>query len=178
MYFFRYPNLVLMDATYKTCKLSLPLFFLVVRTNVGYSVIAEFVIQHEDSQSIAEALGLLRAQWDANQISVGNFMIDCQQSEENAIRGIFPESVIFLCSFHRLQAWLRWLVNGKNGVSQYKDQCMSILRSLGESKTEDEYTRNLLRLQKSHVWSRFPNLRNYYTQQWAPKKKVNISENK
>ena len=178
MYFFRYPNLVLMDATYKTCKLSLPLFFLVVRTNVGYSVIAEFIVQHEDSQSIAEALGLLRAQWDANQITVGNFMIDCQQSEENAIRGIFPESVIFLCSFHRLQAWLRWLVNGKNGVAQYKDQCMSILRSLGESKTEDEYTRNLLRLQKSHVWSRFPNLRNYFTQQWAPKKKVNISENK
>ena len=133
--FFRYPNVMLMDATYKTCKLSLPLFFLVVKTNVGYSVIAEFSIQHKDSQSIAEALGLLRAQWDANQITVGNFMIDCQQSEENAIRGIFPESVIFLCSFHRLQAWLRWLVNGKNGVSQYKDQCMSILHSLGESKT-------------------------------------------
>ena len=167
-----------MDATYKTCKLSLPLFFLIVRTNVGYSVIAEFIVQHEDSQCIAEALGLLHAQWDVNEITVVNFMIDCQQSEENAIRGIFPESVIFLCSFHRLQAWLRWLVNGKNGVSQYKDQCMSILHSLGESKTEDEYTKNLLRLQKSHVWSRFLNLRNYYTQQWAPKKKVNISENK
>ena len=92
---------MLIDTTHKTCKLSLPLFFLVVKTNVGYSVIAEFIIQHEDSQSIAEALGLLHAQWDANQITVGNFMIDCQQSEENAIRGIFPESVIFLCSFHR-----------------------------------------------------------------------------
>ena len=33
----RYLNLVLMDATYKTCKLALPLFFLVVRMNVGYS---------------------------------------------------------------------------------------------------------------------------------------------
>ena len=62
--------------------------------------------------------------------------------------GFFPESVIFLCSFHRLQAWLQWLVNGKNGVSQYKDQCMSILRSLGESKTEDEYTRNLVKSTK------------------------------
>ena len=102
-----------MDTTYKTCKLSLLLFFLVVRTNVGYSVIAEFVVQHKDSQCIAEALGLLCAQWDANEITIGNFMINCQQSEENAIRGIFPESVIFLCSFHRLQAWLQWLVNRK-----------------------------------------------------------------
>ena len=103
-FIYRYPNLVLMDATYKTCKLLLPLFFLVVRTNVGYSVIAEFVVQHEDSESIAEALGLLRAQWDANNIQVANFMIDCQQSEENVIRGMFPDSVIYLCSFHHLQA--------------------------------------------------------------------------
>ena len=161
-----------MDATYKTCKLSLPLFFLVVRTNVGYSVVAEFIIQHEDSESIAEALGLLRAQWDANGITVGNFMIDCQQSEENAIRGIFPESVVYLCNFHLLQAWLRWLVNTKNGVAAYKDYCLSLLRSVAESKTEDEYTRNLLHLQKSHVWSRYPNLRNYFNQQWVPKKKV------
>ena len=79
-----------MDATYKTCKLSLPLFFLVVRTNVGYTVVAEFVVQHEDAESIAEALGLLKAQWDANNIRIGNFMIDCQQSEENAIRGNVP----------------------------------------------------------------------------------------
>ena len=161
-----------MDATYKTCKLALPLFFLVVRTNVGYSVVAEFIIQHEDSVSIAEALGLLRAQWDANRISIGNFMIDCQQSEENAIRGIFPESVVYLCGFHRLQAWLRWLVNTKNGVSSYKDYTMGLLRAVAEAKTEENYTRALMALQKSHVWTRFPNLRNYYSQQWAPKKKV------
>ena len=161
-----------MDATYKTCKLSLPLFFLVVRTNVGYTVVAEFIVQHEDAESIAEALGLLRAQWDANQIQIGNFMIDCQQSEENAIRGMFPDSVVYLCTFHRLQAWLRWIVNGRNGVADFRDQCMSLLRAVGESRTEEEYMRNLARLQKSHVWSRFPNLRKYYTQQWAPKKKV------
>ena len=161
-----------MDATYKTCKLSLPLFFLVVRTNVGYSVVAEFIIQHEDSESIAEALGLLRVQWDANGITVGNFMIDCQQSEENAIRGIFPESVVYLCNFHLLQVWLWWLVNTKNEVAAYKDYCLSLLRSMAESKTEDEYTKNLLHLQKSHVWSCYPNLRNYFNQQWVPKKKV------
>ena len=67
----RYPNLVLMDATYKTCKLALPLFFLVVRTNVGYSVVAEFIIQHEDTTSITEALKILRKRWDECDIEVG-----------------------------------------------------------------------------------------------------------
>ena len=95
-----------MDATYKTCKLALPLFFLVVKTNVGYSVVAEFIIQHEDMTSIAEALHILKEKWDGHGIKIGNFMIDCQQSEENAIHGVFTESCIYLCGFHRLQAWL------------------------------------------------------------------------
>ena len=59
VYLCRYLNLVLMDATYKTCKLSLPLFFLVVRTNVGYAVIAEFIVQHEDTTSITKAMSIL-----------------------------------------------------------------------------------------------------------------------
>ena len=49
-----------------------------------------------------------------------HFMIDCQQSEENAIRAVFPDSVVYLCAFHQLQAWLQWLVNTKNGVSNYQ----------------------------------------------------------
>ena len=96
-----------MDVTYKTCKLALPLFFLVVKTNVGYSVIAEFIIQHEDTTLITEALDILKERWDKEGIKVGNFMINCQQSEENAICGVFPESCVYLCRFHRLQAWLR-----------------------------------------------------------------------
>ena len=36
-------TITLMDATYKTTKYSLPLFFLCVKTNVNYTVVAEFV---------------------------------------------------------------------------------------------------------------------------------------
>ena len=53
-----------MDVTHKTCKLALLLFFLVVKTNVGYSVIAKFIIQHKDMKLIAEALGILKERWD------------------------------------------------------------------------------------------------------------------
>ena len=159
-----------MDVTYKTCKLALPLFFLVVRTNVGYSVICEFVIQHEDTTSIVEAFQILRERWDCHGIKVGNFMIDCQQLEENAIWGMFPESCVYLCSFHRLQAWLRWLVNSKNRVSSYKEQLITLLQNIADATTEERYTSAVLRLQKSHIWSKHVQLCNYYTQQWAPKK--------
>lgn len=41
----KYGNTILLiDATYKTTKYDLPLFFICVPTNVGYCVVAEFVI--------------------------------------------------------------------------------------------------------------------------------------
>ena len=170
--FFRYSRLVLMDASYKTCKLALPLFFLVMKNNVRYSVIAEFIIQHKDMTSIAEALDILKERWDKEGIKVGNFMIDCQQLEANAICCMFSESCVYLCGFHRLQAWLRWLMNTKNGVSGYKDQLLSLLRNMANTTTKEKYMSSLLKLQKSHLWSKHSKFRNYYMQQWAPKKLV------
>ena len=45
-------TITLMDVTYKTTKYSVPLFFLYVKTNVNYTVVAEFVVQSENTDSI------------------------------------------------------------------------------------------------------------------------------
>ena len=50
------PTLVLLDATYRTTKYSLPLYFLVVQTNVNYQVAAVIVCQEETTEMITEAL--------------------------------------------------------------------------------------------------------------------------
>ena len=49
----------LMDATYQTTWYDLPLFFVSVRTNAGYCVVAEFIVQSESATHIQEALRLL-----------------------------------------------------------------------------------------------------------------------
>ena len=60
----KYGNTIsLLDATYKTTKYELPLFFLSVKTNVGYSVVAEFIIQSETAPQILEALKVI-SQWN------------------------------------------------------------------------------------------------------------------
>ena len=50
------PTLVLLDATYRTTKYSLPLYYLVVQTNVNYQVAAVIVCQEETTEMITEAL--------------------------------------------------------------------------------------------------------------------------
>ena len=37
-----------MDATYKTTRYAIPLYFVCVHTKVGYKVVAEFICQSED----------------------------------------------------------------------------------------------------------------------------------
>ena len=55
-----YNNLVSMDATYGTCRLMLPLFFLAVKTNVNYSPITSLIVQSEDAKSISKALSRIK----------------------------------------------------------------------------------------------------------------------
>ena len=58
----RYGNsIVLLDATYKTTKYEMPLFFISVKTNVGYSIMANFVVQEEMIEQILEALRVVQS---------------------------------------------------------------------------------------------------------------------
>ncbi|XP_028417363.1 uncharacterized protein LOC114541761, partial [Dendronephthya gigantea] len=98
-------DLVLLDATYKTTKYAMPLFFLCVNTNVGYKVVAEFMCQHEDETSISEALGAFRKSQALNIVNTNNgvesmnrlFKYDyLPRSIDKSLYGIV---VMIVCSF-------------------------------------------------------------------------------
>ena len=66
----KYRNCIsLIDATNKTTRYDLPLFYVCVRTNVGYCAVAEFITQSETASSIGEALDIL--------IQVGTLQLSC-----------------------------------------------------------------------------------------------------
>jgi len=53
----RYGNLlVVVDAVYRAGRYPLPVFFLLVRTNVNYQVVAVFTVQQETQRSLVNAL--------------------------------------------------------------------------------------------------------------------------
>lgn len=84
----RYGNeIMLLDATYKTMRYELPLFFLVVKTNVNYTVVGSFITQNETTASIEEALHIFR-DWNP-QWRPQYFMTDFCHEEINAIESTF-----------------------------------------------------------------------------------------
>lgn len=85
----RYGNeITLLDATYKTTKYSLPLFFLAVKTNVDYQVVASFVTQTETTDAIYEALKVIQS-WNS-EWAPAYFMVDYSEEEMSAISRLFP----------------------------------------------------------------------------------------
>ena len=85
----RYGNSIcLLDATYKTTKYSLPLFFVVMKTSVNYQVVASFVLQDETTPAITEALSVIKIwnpTWEPK-----CFMVDNCDEELKSIGHIFP----------------------------------------------------------------------------------------
>ena len=78
----------LLDATYRTKKYDLPLYFLCVRTNVCFQMVGSFVIQYENTQCITEALMVFK-EWNKETLSLSCFMVDFAEEEILALEIVF-----------------------------------------------------------------------------------------
>lgn len=85
----KYGNeILLLDATYKTTRYALPLFFLTVPTNLDYQIVATFVIENESTESITEALNVIKS-WNPT-LKPLYCMTDYCNQEINSLEDVFP----------------------------------------------------------------------------------------
>ena len=168
-----YGNCVtLIDATYKTMRYDLPLFFVCVRTNIGYCVAAEFITQSETAEAIQEPLQVLK-NWnpDWNPPFV---LCDYSEAEISAIEHTFPATSVFLCDFHREQAWTRWVNTTHNGLRKVEaEDLLTLLRKCAwapslsdkDSKT-DGYVKAVNDLKASCIYKEHSNVRSWLESNW------------
>ena len=170
----KYGNMMsLLDATYKTTKYELPLFFLCVRTNVGYLVVADFIIQGESAEKITEALNVLK-EWNPTW-QPKYFMIDFSESEINAIKEAFPSTTLYICDFHREQAWERWVKDHSHGVAR-DDQSilLTLFRNCASAPParepdiahDNSYQKAVEQLKDSNLWKENNRLREWLSGTW------------
>lgn len=97
----KYGNqMCLLDATYRTTKYDLPLYFLCVRTNVCYQVVGSFIIQFENIKCIQEALMVFK-EWNADIWKPSRFMVDFAEEEIQALETTFPG----MQTYNRFASW-------------------------------------------------------------------------
>ena len=126
-------TLTLIDATYKTTKYTIPLFFVCLKTNVSYSVVAEFIIQSESAEQISEALSVIKS-WNPTW-NPSFFMMDYSDAEMAAVQNLFTSTQIFVCDFHREQAWERWVKDKKHGLSEVQGSVLLVWITTKTRKT-------------------------------------------
>ena len=116
----RYGNhMILLDAICKTTRYALPLFFVVVQTNVNFQVCCVTVLQEESTEMITKALKIC-TEWNPMAFPKYAF-VDFDEREIASLKIVFERVMMFLCDFHREQAWHRWATKIKNGFSHISD---------------------------------------------------------
>lgn len=188
-------DICLIDATYKTTRYDIALFFICVKTNTGYTVVAEFVIQDETADKIQEALEILK-QWNP-QWRPKYFMTDYSEAELLAIEKCFATTKVFLCDFHREQAWERWVKDHKHGLSkQEQEELLSLLRAcanapppqsvhtegdaeedsnvLQQANNPSQYDLAVADLKSSKVWKDNQDVQTWLSIYWLTIPKVSI----
>lgn len=81
---------------------------------------------------------------------------------------------VYICDFHREQAWERWTKMTKHGVGKDKDTVLASLRKIAHASSEAEFSKAVELLKKSPEWIRNKQLQQWITNTWLPVHRVCI----
>ena len=83
-----------LDATYKTTKYALQLYFICVKTNSVYIVTGTFITQSDSAMTISETLTVLQlwnSEWQPK-----SFMMDKSTAQTNAVKDTFGSCIAII----------------------------------------------------------------------------------
>ena len=84
---------------------------------------------------------------------------------------IIAGSAVFLCDFHREQAWERWVAKGDNGMADHRDEVLSKMRGIAQAGSEQEYEERVNALKQSVAWKN-KNFQKWFQNIWLAERKV------
>ena len=159
------PSGILMDATYKTCNYDLPLYCVSVKTNCGYQPVCMFVSQRETTEAVAEALGVLK-DWNED-VAPRYGMTDYAWEEINALNQVWPDMKVFLCDFHREQAWVRWCRVRSNVGQMSEDDVKARFRAIARAQSQQELDEAYMQLSELEHYAGSA-VQRYFDRIWWP----------
>ena len=140
--FASYPELLLIDATYKLNDLNMPLYVLMIVDGNGESeIVCLWLTQFEDKETITELVQEFKkhnSNWSLTQ----GIMSDKDMTERIVLSEQFPQSKLLICLFHTLRTMRREISAEKLGISQgERSMCLEILLKMVYARNEEEYSK-------------------------------------
>ena len=117
------------------------------------------------SLAISEALAILRTwnpAWNPDY-----FMVDYSSVEIGTIEDRFPENIVYICDFHRIQELQRSARAKKNELSPAEQEMfLGLMQQITYARTEEGYKKGVEALRKSRVYKDHVNLQTYVENTW------------
>ena len=137
-----FPELLLIDATYKLNDLQMPLYVLMVVDGNGESEIdCLWLTQFEDKETITELVQGFKKS-NPNWSLIKCIMSDKDMTERIVLHEQIPQSKLLICLFHTLRSMRREISCEKLGISQgERSVCLEILSKMVYARNEEEYSK-------------------------------------
>jgi len=139
-FFDKYPELILLDATYKLTNVRMALYVMMcIGPNGESEIVAVFLTTSEDAASLRAALQLFKERnnnWEA----IKTVMTDKDMAERDAVREELQQASLLLCIFHVLRSMSREVTTAKLHISeQQRASALKELQAIAYSTTEQQY---------------------------------------
>ena len=138
--FSAYPEVLLIDATYKLNDLRMPLYVLQSVDGNGESeIICFWLVACEDLATISFLMEKFKER-NSNWSKVQVIMADKDMTERNVMAEKLPNASILICLFHTLRSFRREISIEKMGISVGdRNLSLELLQKITNAKSEVEY---------------------------------------
>jgi MULE transposase domain/SWIM zinc finger len=130
-------ELVFVDAGGNMDRQNTRVFLLLTHSAAGGLPLGVLLVSNEQCGTVTAALRLYMTLLDdgcfggRGSSGPAMFMTDDSAAERNALKAVFPDSVLLLCAFHILQAFWRFLWDSKTNVKKdARQQLFMLLKSM------------------------------------------------
>ena len=158
-----YPEVLMIDATYKLNELRMPMYLmLVINSNGSSEIVSIFLTVLETKEAISkmvESFKLFNPSWNRT----GVIISDKDFNEHAIFKEKFPGVSMHICLFHVLRTFRREVSCDKLGLrSGERDHVLEIISKLAYSKSEEEYDMHY----ESLIATNLQPVINYYNTNW------------
>lgn len=158
-----YPELLLLDATYKLNDLRLPLYVMLAVDGNGESVIvALWIVTSEGRETLASMIQFFK-QHNAKWIQTSVIMTDKDMTERDVLHAEFPSASLLLCLFHTLRSFGREITTAKMNISpSERMMVLDLLQKIAYTRSEQQYDS----FYQDLLDTRLPKVVEYYNKNW------------
>ena len=141
--FAAFPEILLIDATYKLTDLRMPVYLMMVVDGNGQSeIVCVFVTVLETEESMnkmVEVFKLHNPAWVSSRVLIS----DKDYNERAVFTKEFPGICLQLCLFHVLRSFRREITCDKMGIrAGERDHALEILSKLAYARSESDYNQH------------------------------------